>query len=51
MTTKNLLEALEQAKHNVYKLLENSNLLIDFHGLTYRAWEVERLRKEIKNTL
>lgn len=42
---------LEKAKKNVMYLLENSNALIDIHGLEYWAGVVEKLRKEIKEML
>lgn len=47
----NLLEKLEYAKKAVKSTLENENCLVDFHGITYWAGEVERLRNEIKNML
>lgn len=48
---KELLEKLEYAKEAVKSTLENENCLVDFHGLSYWASEVERLRKEIKKCL
>jgi hypothetical protein len=35
----------------VKTLLENGEALIDFHGITYWAERVEKLRKEIKEML
>jgi hypothetical protein len=46
-----MLEKLEYAKKAVLWLLENAAGSVDFHGLTYWASEVERLRAEIKKTL
>lgn len=43
-----LIEKLEYAKKSVIWLVENANGLVDFHGLSYWAGEVERLRAEIK---
>ncbi len=48
---KEKFEELEKAKKNVIYLLENSNALIDMHGLEYWAGVVERLRNEIKEML
>jgi hypothetical protein len=44
-------EQLATAKHNVAWLLEHANGLVDFHGLTYWAGVVERLRADIRATL
>ncbi len=46
-----LIEKLDYAKKAVKSTLENKNCLVDFHGLTYWAGEVERLRKEIEKQL
>lgn len=46
-----LTTELEKAKHNVVRLLENENWLVDMHGLGYRADRVEKLRNEIKSNL
>jgi hypothetical protein len=46
-----LMEKLQYAKNAVLWLVEHSAGLVDMHGLTYWAGEVERLRTEIKNTL
>ena len=46
-----LIEKLKVAKENVNTLLNNSNALIDMHGLSYWASVVERLRNEIKEQL
>ena len=43
-----LTEKLQYAKKAVVWLLEHENGSVDFHGLTYWAGEVERLRTEIK---
>ena len=43
-----LIERLKYAKKAVIWLLENSSGMVDFHGLSYWAAEVERLREEIK---
>jgi len=48
---KTLLEKLEYAKKSVTWLLENESGLVDMHGLSYWAGEVERLRNEIKKSL
>jgi hypothetical protein len=42
---------LAQAKTHVRWLLDHTDGLVDMHGLTYWAGEVERLRKAIKETL
>jgi len=46
-----LFEKLEYAKKAVLCIIEKENSLVDFHGLTYWAGEVERLRSEIKKAL
>jgi hypothetical protein len=46
-----LFEKLKYAKESVLWLVEHDSGMIDFHGLTYWASEVERLRKEIKSML
>jgi hypothetical protein len=46
-----LFKKLEYAKNAVKAMLENEKCCVDFHGLTYWASEVERLRKEIKEML
>lgn len=48
---KNLIEKLEKAKKAVLACLENKNVSVDFHGLSFWAGEVERLRKEIEKLL
>ena len=45
------IEELEKAKKAVKWLLENSEGLVDMHGLTYWAGVIERLRTEIKESL
>lgn len=42
---------LAYAKHACEECLKNADTLIDMHGLTYWASEVERLRKAIKEQL
>jgi hypothetical protein len=46
-----LLEKLKYAKEAVTWLLFHDAGLVDFHGLSYWAGEVERLRTEIKGML
>jgi hypothetical protein len=46
-----LMEKLQEAKKNVIWLIEHADGLVDFHDLVYWAFEVERLRIEIKNIL
>jgi len=46
-----LFEKLQYAKKAVISLVESDNSLVDFHGLSYWAGEVERLRDEIKKML
>lgn len=48
---KELFEKLEYAKDAVRFCLEHGNGNVDFHGLTYWAGEVERLRQEIMQAL
>ena len=42
---------LAYAKHACEKCLAKDNVLVDMHGLTYWAGEVERLRRELKEQL
>ena len=44
-------EKLEYAKQAVMSCLEKDGVLVDMHGLSYWANEVERLRAEIKEEL
>lgn len=46
-----LFEKLEKAKNAVQSCLDKDGVLVDMHGLSYWASEVERLRKEIKEIL
>lgn len=46
-----LVEKLTYAKEAVVWLLDHDGGNVDFHGLTYWAGEVERLRSEIKKHL
>jgi hypothetical protein len=46
-----LIEKLKYAKEAVLWLVDHDNGNVDFHGLTYWASEVERLRMEIKKLL
>ena len=46
-----LIEKLQYAKKAVIWLIENENGSVDFHGLSYWAQEVERLRCEVKKLL
>jgi len=46
-----LIEKLEYAKKSVIWLVEHANSNVDFHGLSYWAGEVERLRSEIQKSL
>lgn len=51
MTTTNagaIADQLAKAKHNVLWLLEHPDGLVDFHGLSYWAGVVERLRRELR---
>lgn len=45
------IKHLEKAKQATLDCLNDSNILVDMHGLAYWAGEVERLRKEIKEKL
>lgn len=45
------IKHLEKAKQATLDCLNSSDVLVDMHGLTYWAGEVERLRKEIKEEL
>ena len=51
ITLKDTVEELETAKKNVLWLLENSEGLVDMHGIEYWAGRVERLRELIKNSI
>ena len=44
-------EQLEYAKKATKTCLEDSNCNVDFHGLSYWAKEVKRLRNKIKENL
>lgn len=44
-----LIEKLKTAKANVLWLLDHKSGLVDMHGLSYWAGEVERLRDEIED--
>lgn len=46
-----LFERLEYAKKAVQSTLNNADCSVDFHGLSYWADQVEKLRKEIKERL
>ena len=46
-----MFEQLQKAKENVRWLLDHENGLVDMHDLAYWAQVVERLRREIKETL
>jgi hypothetical protein len=48
---KTIFEKLQYAKDSVTWLLANESGNVDFHGLSYWASEVERLRAEIKKSL
>ena len=48
---KKKIDELEKAKKAVLSTLEDSNCLVDMHGLEYWAGVVERLRNEIKEML
>ena len=45
------VEELEEAKENVRWLLNNPEGLADMHDIVYWAGVVERLRKEIRESL
>lgn len=51
MITKETLDRLEYAKNATKSCLASATVSVDFHGLTYWAGEVERLRTEIKASL
>jgi hypothetical protein len=46
-----LFTKLQYAKNAVIWLVNNESGNVDFHGLTYWAEEVERIRTEIKSLL
>ena len=46
-----LVEKLEKSKKAVIFCLENESGNVDFHGLSYWASEVERLRQLIKDLI
>lgn len=46
-----LFDQLKYAKNAVLWLVEHEAGSVDFHGLSYWAGEVERLREEIKAAL
>lgn len=46
-----LIEKLQYAKNAVIWLVNHESGSVDFHGLSYWAQEVERLRGEIKKLL
>jgi hypothetical protein len=46
-----LIKKLQYAKEAVLWLVEHENGSVDFHGLSYWALEVERLRSEVKKLL
>jgi len=46
-----IFEKLQYAKNAVIRMVEDADVCVDFHGLTYWASEVERLREEIKDML
>ena len=46
-----LIEKLTYAKNAVLWLVEHESGWVDFHGLSYWAGEVERLRTEINRSL
>ncbi|MBQ9658696.1 MAG: hypothetical protein IJV31_08020 [Clostridia bacterium] len=48
---KNKVDELAKAKKAVLSTLENIDVLVDMHGLSYWAERVEILRKEIKEML
>ena len=45
------MEKLDYAKKAVIWLIDHADGMVDFHGLSYWAQEVERLRLEIKSKL
>ena len=42
---------LQKAKKATQACLDSAGTLVDMHGLSYWAGEVERLRKEVKTML
>jgi len=46
-----LIKQLQYAKQSVLWLVEHESGLVDMHGLSYWAGEVERLRADIKKYL
>lgn len=46
-----LFKKLQYAKNAVIRMVEDADVCVDFHGLTYWAGEVERLREEIKKLI
>jgi len=46
-----IFEKLQYAKNAVIRMVEDADVCVDFHGLTYWASEVERLREEIEDML
>jgi hypothetical protein len=46
-----LMDKLQYAKKAVLWLIDHESGLVDFHGLSYWASEIERLRTEIKSML
>ena len=46
-----LFKDLEYAKNATKSCLENSNTLVDMHGLSYWATQVENLRNKIKEEI
>ena len=46
-----LFKKLQYAKDACRWLIDHESGMVDFHGLTYWAGEVERLRVEIKKEL
>lgn len=51
ITLQSKIEELETARKNVLWLLENSEGLVDMHGIEYWARVVERTRELIKKSL
>ena len=45
------LKELNKAKENVRKMLDDPNILIDFHSIGYWAVVVERLREELREEM
>lgn len=48
---KDKIDKLEYAKKAVVFCLENENGNVDWHGITYWAERVEKLRKEIREMI